>query len=222
MRFIYAAALLPVLLAACGGPAEPVWAPEAAVQQAIHRHDGPPRITLFTMTSTKNGSGMHMGMMINGSQRVIFDPAGTFRLPFAPERNDVHYGIDERALSVYLDYYARETIDVNVQEIDVTPAQAERALAAAQAYGAVPKAQCTLAITRILKEAGIGPMPVTYFPKSAMNAASRLPGVRYRKLSDTDADNNHGVLIEATRAHQQQMQTRGEPLTPMRNLAQTN
>lgn len=190
-------AALPLALAACGGPAEPTWAKESAVRAATYQHGGPPSVTLYTMTSSKNGSGMHSALLINASERVMFDPAGTFRFQFTPERNDVHHGFTPRALAVYEDYYARETIDVNKQEIVLTPVQAERLLRAAKSYGAVPKAQCTLAISRVLREAGID-APATYFPKAMMKAWARKPGVRTSMLSDDDADQNHGVLIRAT------------------------
>ena len=67
--------VMPLFLAACAG--EAVWAPEEEVQQSIYRHDGPPSITVFTVISNQNGSGGHSALLINGSQRVIFDPAGT-------------------------------------------------------------------------------------------------------------------------------------------------
>ena len=86
---------------------------------------------------------------------------------------------------------------MNVQEISVTPAEAERVLELAKAYGAVPKAQCTLSITRILRDADIADLPVTYFPKRLLISVDKLPGVERRVLSDTDANKNHGVLIQA-------------------------
>ena len=46
--------LLPLWLAACGGPAEPVWAPDEVVGQYAYRHDGPPEVRLYTVVSTRN------------------------------------------------------------------------------------------------------------------------------------------------------------------------
>ena len=188
-----------LVLAACGGPAEPVWAPQSAVDAARFVTGNQPKITIFTVTSTRNGSGGHAGLLIDApSERGLFDPAGTFQVPFVPERNDVHYGMTDRAVSVYIDYHARETFDVQIQEIPLTAAQAERVKAIAESYGAVPKAQCTLSITRILRQAGIGDFPVTYFPNSLMKAVDKVPGVTRRTISDDDADDNHGVLFQAT------------------------
>lgn len=183
-------------LAACGGPAEPVWAPDAAVEKARYTHDAPPSITLFTVVSTRNGSGGHSGLLINARERILFDPAGTFSLPFAPERNDVHFGITERALDVYIDYHARETFDVHVQEVPVAQAQAERIAALAKAYGAVPKAQCSVSIASILRQVpGFEGIRSTYFPVSLSRNFQDVTGVAPIVISDDDADKNHNVLF---------------------------
>lgn len=183
-------------LAACGGPAEPMWAPDADVAQARFVSDGPPSVTLFTVLSTKNGSGAHAGLMVNGSQRLIFDPAGTWHHPRLPERNDVHFGMTPLMVDFYIDYHARETFDVIEQTVVVSPEIAELVIQRAMAYGAVPKAQCTLAISSILRGVpGFEEVPSTWFPKNLMNAFGELPGVKTRKVTDTDTSNNHGVLL---------------------------
>lgn len=201
MRHLLVIGILPLLLAACGGPAEPVWAPDDAVQKAIYRNDSPPKITLFTVINVRSGSGGHSGLMINGDQRLIFDPAGTFKLPFAPERNDVLFGMTDDVLKVYVDYHARQTWNVRTQELDVTIEQARILTRLVQEYGAVPKAQCTLSMTRILKQVpGFESINVTYFPNSLSKKLARFPGVRTRLITDDDADKNHGVLIKAAQA----------------------
>ena len=193
-----------LLLAACGGPAEPVWAPDEAVARARYVHDAPPSVTLYTVVSTRNGSGGHSGLLINGDERLLFDPAGTFRLPFAPERNDVHFGMTDRAVDVYIDYHARETFDVVVQEAPLTLDQARRLTALVKAYGAVPKAQCSLSITRILGDVpGFGDIGVTYFPNTLSERFGRITGATRRVISDDDADKNHNVLFEAAEGRPQ-------------------
>lgn len=190
---------LPVVLAACGGPAEPVWAPDAAVERARYAHDASPSITLFTVVSTRNGSGAHSGLLINGDERILFDPAGTFKLPFAPERNDVHFGMTERALDVYIDYHARETFDVHIQEVPVTLEQARIAAQLVKSYGAVPKAQCALSITSVLKQVpGFDDIRSTYFPVGLSRRFGEVTGVPPIVISDDDADKNHNVLFVAS------------------------
>ena len=64
-----------VALSACG--AEPKWATDAQMATpAAHYVAAPPRsITLFTVQSTRNGSGAHSGLLINASEQIMFDPA---------------------------------------------------------------------------------------------------------------------------------------------------
>ena len=187
-------------LAACGGPAEPVWAPDAELRKFSYRHAATPEIRLYTVISKRSGSGAHSGLLIaGGGERILFDPAGSFGLPFAPERNDVHFAITDRALAVYIDYHARETYDVIEQRVPVSAAQAAAIAKLAKEYGAVPKAQCTLSITRILsKVPGFESIGVGYFPLAAMKDVEALPGVETRKITDDDADKNHNVLIRAS------------------------
>ncbi|NIL96596.1 MAG: hypothetical protein GTO62_05515, partial [Planctomycetales bacterium] len=68
---LLAIGILPLVLAACGGPAEPVWAPDEVVKKAVYKHDGPPKVTLFTVVNVRSGSGGHAGLMINADQRIL-------------------------------------------------------------------------------------------------------------------------------------------------------
>jgi hypothetical protein len=196
VRTAVAAAMACVALAGCVG--EPIWAPEAEVQRALHYVEGPTKLTLFTVQSTRNGSGAHTGLMVSDSHRALFDPAGTFYHPAAPERNDVHFGITDNVLKVYIDYHARETYDVVVQEVEVSPEVARQAMAAIQAYGAVPKAHCALAVSRVLSSLpGFGSVRTGFSPNRLMEDFARLPGATYERITDDDADQNHGVLLQA-------------------------
>ena len=181
-------------LASCG--AEPIWAPEEAVAAARYEHPGPTSVTLFTVLSTRSGAGAHAGLLINGSQRVLFDPAGTWRHPRLPERNDVHFGITPKMVDFYIDYHARETYDVVEQTVEVSPEVAALIMQRAMAYGAVPKANCTIALSRVLEGVpGFESLPMTWFPKRMMEGFADLPGVSTRTITDDDADENHGVLL---------------------------
>jgi len=181
-------------LAACG--AESKWATDEQVAQARYVHNGPPSVTLFTVLSTRDGSGAHSGLMINGTERIMFDPAGTWYHPQLPERNDVHFGMTLKMVAFYIDYHARETFDVIEQTVIVSPGVAELVAQRAKAYGAVPKAQCTKSISDILRDVpGFESLPSSWYPAKYMEAFAKLPGVTSRKITDSDADNNHGVLL---------------------------
>jgi hypothetical protein len=131
-----AAIVLVLGLAACA--AEPVWAPDEVVSQARYVPDGPAKVQLLTMISNRNGSGGHSALLIDGPERVLFDPAGSWFHPMAPERNDVIYGMSPQLYDFYMDYHARETYHVVVQELDVTPGAGGRA----DRTGGEPMARC--------------------------------------------------------------------------------
>lgn len=185
---------LVVSLTGCGG-ADQIWASDQAVTDAVYRHDGPPTLTLFTVISKGSGSGAHSALMVNGSQRVIFDPAGTFNHPNLPERYDVIYGMTNRAVDFYIDYHARITYDVVRQDIVVSPQVAEMAKRAAEQYGAVPKAHCGQSVSAILRSLpGFDSIPRSYYPKKIMDAFGELPGVRTQSFSDNDPHKNNEII----------------------------
>ena len=53
MRSLVLALAASLTLAGCA--AESVWAPDEEVARAAYRHDGPPRLTLYTMINNNNG-----------------------------------------------------------------------------------------------------------------------------------------------------------------------
>lgn len=186
--------LLPLALAACG--AEPVWAPDEAVARARYVSNEPASLTLYTVVSKRNGTGGHSALMINASQRVLFDPAGSFKASSVPERNDVLYGITERMRKIYIDYHARDTYDVLAQTILVSPAVAEQALREAQSYGAVNKAFCSNSISDILKDLpGFENTPRTFSPIRISKAFAAHPGVMTRLYRDGDPDIQTGIVM---------------------------
>lgn len=192
--FRYILALLALtVLASCG--AQPTWAPDEDVARARYVHDGPPTLTLFTVISNTTGAGAHSALMVNGSERVIFDPAGTWHHPNLPERNDVHFGMTDPAVVFYIDYHSRVTFHTIIQEIEVSPEVAALAMAEIKSYGAVPKAQCSKSITAILRRLpGFETIPATWYPKKASAVFGTLPGVTTRKVYDDDPDKNTGFI----------------------------
>ena len=195
MRRILMIVVLPLMLAACG--AEEVWAPQDQIDAVAFREGGPATITLVTVMNKRSGNGAHSGLIINASQRVIFDPAGTFKPASIPERNDVIYGVSPRVLNYYTDYHARETYDVILQTVEVSPAVAEQAKRAAEAYGAVPKAQCGTSTSSILRSLpGFGDIRQSVFPKKIRDSFAQKSGVRTQLIQDDDPDDNWQNLLD--------------------------
>jgi hypothetical protein len=180
-------------LSACGP--EEKWASDAAVTRASYRDPGPSSITLYTMVSNDTGAGGHSALMINGSERVLYDPAGSWNHPAAPERNDLHYGFTPWQQSFYIDYHARTTYHVVEQTLTVPQETADALIRSVMQQGAAPKAYCTrynsTALKRVPGFEGIG---VTWYPVNLMEQFAEIPGVRTRKIYDDDPAYNRTML----------------------------
>lgn len=189
VRNFVMAATAAVLLAGCGSPHNLPDAKPEEVARLAYSHDGPPAITLYTMINNRSGAGAHTSIMINASQRVVFDPAGSVRAKNVPEVGDVLFGITPAVKDFYERAHARETYHVRIQRIEVTPEVAEQALRLAQARGSVPQAQCTLSTSGILSQLpGFESVGSTWFPNSLSEKFAELPGVEERTLYEDDED----------------------------------
>ena len=161
---------------ACTKPA--VYAPDEAVFAARYVHQGPTEIRLFNVISNESGRGEHAALLINGSERVLFDPAGSWEHPDSPERHDVHFGMTDRMVYLYTYYHARRTHHVRIQTLQVSPDVAGRILHLAQQAGPVPDAHCARSIAEILREIpDFQHLPVTYYPNRLSDAFAEVPGV---------------------------------------------
>jgi hypothetical protein len=128
-----------MMLSAC---AEQIWASDEAVQAARHQHGGAPELTLVTIMNYASKRGDHSALFINGSERVIFDPAGSWQLDTIPERNDVHFGMTYAAGASFYASHVRPSHYAVVQRLVVSPDMAEQAMALALQAGPVPPARC--------------------------------------------------------------------------------
>lgn len=169
------------------------------VNAAAFRASGPKAITIFTMINNRTGSGGHTAMLVNGSQQVIFDPAGSFRDPRVTERGDVLYGMTPGWVQAYKSAHARSTHHVVSQEIRVTADQAEQALRLVQANGTVPAAFCASATTEILGQVdGFENVNKTFYPEKLMEQIAGMPGVKTTRYYENDA----GDVVDAVKIAQ--------------------
>lgn len=167
---------LPLAVAGCG--AEPVWAPDDNIARARYRHSGPPVLTLYTSLNNDTLNGAHTGLSINASERVIFDPAGSFAAAGVPERNDVLFGITPAVEEAYSAYQSSPGYHLIKLHIPVTEAVAAQAYASALTAGPVGKTYCTRATASLLKALpGFGGLNVSWFPDNLMKQVAALPGV---------------------------------------------
>lgn len=164
-------------LAACASQQE--WASDESVAAARYVHGGAPELTLVTIMNYRTGNGDHTALFINGSQRVLFDPAGSWKLDTVPERNDLHYGVTPNIGASFYLSHVRETHYAVVQRLRVTPEIAAQAFALAQAAGPVPAARCALSTSALLREmAGFEGIRSSWYPHRLMQDFATLPGVQ--------------------------------------------
>ncbi|NEK22562.1 hypothetical protein GV827_09115 [Sulfitobacter sp. JBTF-M27] len=183
-------------VAACSVDNSPDSSP-IAVTTAAYRASDPPSITLFTMINNRTGEGGHSALMVNASQRVIFDPAGSFRDERVVERGDVLYGITPGWLQAYKSAHARSTFHVVAQEIPLTNAQAEQALRLVQANGSVGGGFCAQSTSSILAQIeGLENTQRTFFPVKLMDQIAKHPNVITTKLYEND----DGDIVAGVRA----------------------
>ena len=189
-----------VILVGCAEPPAIPYASDDRVKRSAYRAPGPATLTVFTMVSNRSGRGAHSALMINGSQRVIFDPAGSFTNERVPEQEDVLYGVSPAVLAGYKSAHARATFHVVMQTVEVTPEQAEIALRLAEQNGAVAGAFCTNATTGLLRQVpGFGDIKQTFFPSNLMEQIAGRPGVVEEKYFEDDegtiVDGVEGIVI---------------------------
>ena len=169
------------LLAACTKPV--VYAPDDAVFAARYAHDGPAEIRLFNVISNESGRGEHAALLINGSERALFDPAGSWQHPEAPERHDLHFGMTDRLGYIYTYYHARRTHHVRIQTLQLPPEVAERILQLARQAGPVSDGHCARSIAAILREIpGFEGIPMSYYPNRLSDAFAEVPGVSEERI----------------------------------------
>ena len=176
----------PLALAACG--ATPHWSTSDFIKRVAYRDPGPAYLTLFTMKNVETDNGAHTGLMINASQRVIFDAAGTFGHESIPERNDVHYGITPQVAEFYVSYHARSTYYLLIQKKIVPDAVAERAKVLVEENGAVPKSFCTNHTSRAIAQLpGFEAVRTSFFPDTLARQFGALPGVKTSVHRENDS-----------------------------------
>ncbi|UWQ54551.1 hypothetical protein [Leisingera caerulea] len=187
-------------LAGCAAPQQPN-ADAETLARVAYRHPGPPALTLYTMINNRTGRGGHTSLMINASERVIFDPAGSFYASVVPERDDVIHGITPAVEKAYRGAHARSTYHVVVQRIEVTPQQAQKAYQLAISNGRVPGAFCAQATIGILQQVpGFESLDRTFYPEKLAEQFGQLPGVVTERYYENDSGDLQAGLAKSDAA----------------------
>jgi hypothetical protein len=189
MRSVLLALAAVLMLAGCEfyTPANP-----DEIARARYVSTEPPSITLMSMVNARSGKSAHVGLLINGSEQVLFDPAGTFTHPELPRAGDVHYGMTPRFVDYYERYHARFDYYVEAQEVPVSAEEAEQILANARARGKSMKMTCALAMADVLRPVPrFADAPSSIQPEALRAYFASLPGVETRFIRDADVGKNN-------------------------------
>lgn len=162
------------------------------VARARYVSDEPPSVTLLSMVSTRTGRSAHSALLINGSEQVIYDPAGTFQHPDLPRRYDIHYGVTPRFLDYYERYHARFSHFVQSQKVYVSRETADMVLANAVAQGRTPKFLCNTSVAAALRPvAPFGEVRGGFFPETTRDDFARISGVEDSYVYEADVGKNN-------------------------------
>lgn len=188
MQRAFLAALVALALSGCEmyTPATP-----DEIARAIYVSPEEPSVTLVSMVNARSGRSAHSGLLINGSQQVLYDPAGTFTHPDLPRAGDIHYGMTPRFTDYYERYHARFDYFVEVQHVPVTRAEADQIIANAIARGQSLKMECALTTASVLRPVSpFTDVRTTFFPESLRKDFASLPGVETRYVYEDDIGQN--------------------------------
>ncbi|UWR23086.1 hypothetical protein [Sulfitobacter sp. S190] len=201
IKKLLCAAGLCAILVGCAVPTND--SPDAVVAGAAYRPQGPTAITVFTMVNNRTGAGGHTALLVEGSQAVIFDPAGSYINPRVPEKGDVLYGMSPVWVQNYKSAHARSDFHVVSQKFLVSPSTAERALQLVQANGPVPSAFCASATTRLLQQVpGFADVRQGFYPVKLMEQLAQRPDVITTRYFEDD----DGNVVDGIRALPQQVE----------------
>ena len=183
-----AAVLAALMLAGCETyvPASP-----EDVARARYESPDPPSVTLISMVNNRTGRSAHAALLINGSQQVLYDPAGTFTHPELPRRDDIHYGMTPRYVDYYERYHARFSHFVETQKVYVDRATADQVLANAQSEGKTLKMLCAGSVTGALR--GVPPFEevrTSFLPETVRADFARIAGVENGYVREVDIGKN--------------------------------
>ncbi|MEE9454767.1 MAG: hypothetical protein V3V13_10345 [Paracoccaceae bacterium] len=178
-----------VILVACADDSSD---PVEQVIAAKYINPEPASITLMTMVSAGGDFGEHSAILINASQQVLYDPAGSFRDKRLARARDVHYGVTPYMAAYYNSYHARFGYYVKVQKISVTPELAEEIFQRAVAQGTTGQLRCGLSVSSVLNGVPMfSSIRTTYYPGKIMDDFAKIPGVSTTYVRENDIGQNY-------------------------------
>ena len=152
-----------------------------------YRSDAPASATLVTVTAGEGGSGVHSALVINASERVIYDPAGTFSHPDTRRVGDVIYGVTDEVLDLFALHNADVWHVATLQTAPLPPRAAETLLERARDNGGALPGFCAISVSEVID--GVPPLAAvegSMWPGDLREDFAKLPGVRTVEVRDDD------------------------------------
>lgn len=173
-------------VAACDG-ARRGPAPDPVPAAARFAHGGPTSVTLLTVKNVQAGMGDHAALLIEGSERVLYDPAGAFELPGVARRNDVLFGITPEVEQIYLGFHARATHDVIARTLPLERPDADALIALVEARPPAAPGFCAIRAGSALRSVpGLEGLSRSPWPRALGQSLAAKPGVTNRRITATD------------------------------------
>lgn len=185
MKRLFLALAMVGLVAGCAP--NPSQKPPEHLETLAYKNEGPTSLTLYTMVNRRSGAGAHTSLQVNASQKVLFDPAGSFKAEGVVRSGDVLYGFNPTLEKVYTGAHARSTHFVRKVTIPVPPEVAEMALMKVKANGPVNAAYCAASTSAILSTLpGFTDIDRTFYPVKLEEQLISIPGVTTETVIEDD------------------------------------
>lgn len=170
-------------------------APSSSAPRTSYVAPGAPSFTLITVINNESETGAHTALLIDGAERLLWDPAGSWYNPGIQEQGDVHFGLTPAFFDYYIDYHARESFRVVTQRVEVTPEQAALMSQMVLANGPAARATCSRTTSTMLSQVpGFEAVSTNWFPMVTMAQFGRIPGVVEQVIYDDDGGSNSEIL----------------------------
>ncbi len=165
----------------------------AVVSSRTYISEEQPYVELLTMVNESGDFGEHSGIVINASQTVLYDPAGSFRYEAELARSrDIHYGMSPRMVDYYKRYHARFGYYVVAQRVYLSAEEAEALFRKANEIGTTGQLRCGLSASQTLNSISrFANIPSTYWPGKIMEAMAEVPGVETSYTRESDVGQNY-------------------------------
>lgn len=165
----------------------PDFQPPAQMAALAVPNRGPNEVVLYTVVNRRTGAGAHTALGVNASERVLFDPAGSFKAEGVTRSGDVLYGYTPPVEKAFSSAHARTQYLVNKVTIPVSPEVAQMALQRVKTNGPVGAAHCAQSTSTILAGLpGFQSIKPTYYPVDLQNQFKAISGATATQIVEND------------------------------------